>query len=175
MRRRLGFLLAAAMVLCSCGGKEPSAAQEGEAGEAYEVVEPDLPADASPTQVAEALFAALDADDGARLLGLAARRTITAELNRIGWGRLRFSETKAVGLAVAGWGATYAFIEPGSTTTTEERIADDRASVFADCRNDADGTPRGLKVELAREEEGWRVSRLVPMGAVPPQSRRAGD
>ena len=83
-------------------------------------------------------------------------------------GRIRFSETKAVGFAVAGWGATYAFIEPGSTTTTEEHVTGDRASVFADCRNDADGKPSRLEVELAREKEGWRVSRLVPKGAGPP-------
>ncbi len=169
MSWRLGCLLVVLVaLLCSCGGKEPSVAQEGEVEREYEVVEPDLPADASPTQVAEALFAALDADDGARLRGLAARRTIAEALNRIGRGRLRFSETKAVGLAVAGWGATYAFIEPGSTTTTEERITGDRASVFADCRNGADGKLRGLEVELAREKEGWRVSRLVPKGAGPP-------
>ncbi len=169
MSWRLGCLLVVlAALLCSCGEKDPSAAQEGDAGEAYEVVEPDLLADASPTQVAEALFAALDADDAPRLRGLAARRTLAEDLNRIGRGRVRFSETKAVGLAVAGWGATYVFIEPGSTTTTEERITGGRASVFADCRNDADGKPRRLEVELAREEEGWRVSRLVPKGAGPP-------
>ena len=169
MSWRLGCLLVVVVaLLCSCGGKEPPTAQEGEAGEAYEVVEPDLPADASPTQVAEALFAALDAEDAPRLRGLAARRAITEDVNRIGRGRLRFSETKAVGLALAGWGASYVFIEAGSTGIVEEQIRGDHASVFADCRNDADGKPRRLEVELAREEEGWRVSRLVPTGAGPP-------
>lgn len=171
MRCRWGCALVVAGLLCSCGGKEPPTA-EGErrsAGEEeHEVIAPDLPADAPPTQVAQALFAALDAEDGPRLRGLAARRTITEDLNRIGRGRLQFSETKAVGLAVAGWGATYVFIEPGSTSVVEERIKEGKASVLADCRNDADGKPRGLKVELAREKEGWRVLRLVPGGARPP-------
>jgi len=171
MRWKLACLLVLAGLLVSCGGKEPPPAQEAEAEEKYEVVEPDLAADASPSQVAEALFAALDADDVLRLRGLAARRTITEDLNRIGRGRLRFSETKAVGLAVAGWGATYVFIEAGSTTITEERITGDQASVFADCRNDADGRPRRLEVELALEEPGWRVSRLVPKGFTGPPRR----
>lgn len=164
-------MLVVAGLLCSCGGEEPPTA-EGErrssGEEEHDVIAPDLPADASPSQVAEALFAALDADDTPRLRGLAARRTITEDLNRIGRGRLRFSETKAVGLAVAGWGATYVFIEAGSTSVVEERIKEDKASVLADCRNDADGKPRGLKVELVREKEGWRVLRLVPGGARPP-------
>ncbi len=168
MSWRLVCVLVVAGLLCSCGGEEPPTAQKGEAEEGYEVIAPDLAADASPTQVAEALFAALDAEDGPRLRGLAARRAIHEDLNRLGRGRLRFSESSAVGLAVAGWGATYAFIEPGSTSVVEERVKEDKASVLADCRNDADGKPRGLKVELAREEEGWRVCRLVPGGARPP-------
>jgi len=175
MNWRVGCLLLVVVLLCSCGGKEPS----GDGGSSqgppekgtYEVVKPDLSADASPTQVAEALFAALDADDAPRLRGLAARRAITEDVNRIGRGRLRFSEDKAVELAVAGWGATYVFIEAGSSTVMEEQVTGDRASVFADCRNDADGKPRRLEVELAQEEEGWRVCRLVPKDARPPARR----
>ena len=178
MRWRLGCVVMFAALLVSCGGKEPSPTSDGvapaeapEAEKAQEVIEPDLPADASPTQVAEALFQALDADDGPRLRGLAARRTIAEDLNRLGRGRLRFSETKAVQLAVAGWGATYAFIEAGSASVSQERITGGRASVFVDCRNRADGLPRRLEVELAREGPGWRVKRLVPKGFTGPPRR----
>ena len=168
MRWRVGCVLVLVGLLFSCGGKEPSAAP-GE--KEYEVVEPDLPTDASPTQVAEALFEALDAEDEARMCGLAARRTIHEDLNRLGKGRLRFSEAGAVKFAVRGWQLTYMFIEPGSATVVEERIGNDRASALADCRNDADGRPRGLEVELAREKVGWRVFRLVPKGGGPPGRR----
>jgi|GEM_PF-1546383 len=171
MRWRRGCVLVLAGLLCSCSGKEPPTAA-GERGsgsnEEYEVAAPDLSADASPTQVAEALFAALDAEDEPRLRGIAARRAIHEDVNRLGRGRLRFSEAEAVELAVSGWQATYVFIEPGSTTVREERITENEASVLADCQNRADDRPRGLKVELAREKEGWRVLRLVPEGARPP-------
>ena len=165
MRWKLACVLLVLALCASCARKEEPAGDtsaDKEGKKTFEVREPDLPADASPTQVAEALFEALDAGDVPRLRGLAARRTITEDVNRLGRGRLRFSETKAVGLAVAGWRATYVFIEKGSTTIAEERITGDRASVFADCRNDADGRPRRLEVELAREKASWRVLRLVP-------------
>jgi len=167
MKWKLACVLLVLILCAACGRKgapegEAAATSGKEKEEAFPVREPQLPADASSTQVAEALFEALDAEDKPALRGLAARRTITEDVNRIGRGRIRMSEDKAVELAISGWQATYLFIEKGSTAVTEERIDGNRASALADCRNDADGRPRRLEVELARERSGWRVSRLVP-------------
>jgi hypothetical protein len=171
MTWRVICVLVCALAVGSCGGKEP--APEADSGEvdfsdpsALEVTDPSLPVDASPTQVAEALFAALDAKDEARLRGLAARTTIHQDVNRIGRGRITFSEAGAVETAINGWMMTYVFVRPGTTEVAREEIDGDRAGVFADCTNRNTEDAKVLKVELVRESPGWRVLRVNDRGIV---------
>ena len=142
-------------LLFGCGGGE-----EAEPEAALPPYPATLSAASSPSQVAEVLIQALDAEDGQTLLALVAVEHGGSEIDAIyqKYGRESDQTPEQVAsLTISGWGATYAWFQKGSTRVTGERISGDTVTVEAQGINPNTGRPRLLQIEMVRENGVWKV------------------
>jgi len=151
-----GLIVPLLLLLCGCGGgvETQSPSQE------LPPYPPSLSTSSSPTEVAQVLVAALDADDDRTLKGLVAAKHETDAINAIYEKHGRegsVSPNNAVNMAVAGWKLTYSWFRPGSTRIVSERLAGDTAVVEAEGVNPNTGRPRSLTIEMITEDNVWKV------------------
>ena len=162
-RTVIAWLMLAALIVIPFGCKradEPEASDTASPGAmALPPYPSSLDADSSPSEVAEVLIAALEADDDATLIGLVAvedaKKNVDAIFSKYGK-KSNADPAQVAAMTAAGWGASYAFFKPGRTTVARETIDGDTAVVIADGfirRGDA----RELRISMIREEGVWKV------------------
>jgi len=178
-RVRLCFvatLISVGLVASGCGGRKDARTAGGGSGRSL-AYPSGLSSASTPRDVAAVLIQALDADEEKTLMGLVAAKSEAAAVDAIYRQYGRTSDTapeEAAALAAAGWGATYAFFQPGATEVTEERIkpagADgvEIAVVTASGRNASTGEPRLLTIRLIREDGLWKVRAGLQAADAPP-------
>ena len=140
-------------------GESTPAPRSGESASALPPYPSGLSAESSPTEVAQVLIQALDADDNGTLLGLVAvnhEMAAVDAIHRKHGRRSRLKPESVSAMTAAGWRATYAFFQENETRIERETVKGDTAEVFAAGKTPV-GKARTLKINLLREGGLWKV------------------
>lgn len=154
------FILAMVLLAAGVSGCKKSGEDQSSSPDAMPTEYPEgLSADSAVESVAETLIGALDGGDTEILKGLVAVKAETEAVEAIYRRHGRTSDMKpeqVEGMVVAGWRASYAFLQAGETVVDRTSVRGDTAAVFASVKR-LDGTPGMLKIKFIREDGLWKV------------------